>query len=438
MPKSRGLQVALLLGLGALIFMSSNLNWSRKNSWTSLISSDARGYFAYLPAVFMYQDPNFGFFEEMERGKYYNPRYFYDYRREAYGKYINKYFLGVAALSSPFYLMGHLWTLATGGEADGYSKAYIVFLHLGSIFYLALGMFFLLKLLQLYDIDPLHRTLTVLLLTFATNMSYYITEEPMMSHTFNFCFIGMFLYSIKKYLNEEKASQLLWASFFLGFVAILRPANLLVLGFIPFLAGSWQGFVKFLTGIKPLWWLSGLGIFFSIVFLQLGMYHWQTGHWWVYSYPDEGFNFARPHLWQSLFSYKKGLFVYTPVLFLVYLLGMWTLWHKNRYGAISWSIFFFVLAYILSSWSNWYYGGSFSYRPFMDYYACFGILAGLGLGHVKSRSKRILLYCTLFVFLVVNQIQSYQYRYQQIPYEGMTKETYWENFLRIDKIFREK
>ncbi|MCI4667729.1 MAG: hypothetical protein MRZ79_06175 [Bacteroidia bacterium] len=438
MPENWGQRIVLLLGLGIIIFMSSNLNWSRKNSWNSVITSDAKGYVAYLPAVFIFQDPNFGFFDEMEGEKYYVERFYYDYRREAYGKSINKYFIGVSVLSTPFFLAGHAWTWLTGGDLDGYSKAYVVFLHLGSIFYLALGILFLMKLLQLYEVKAWNRVLAVLVLTFATNISYYISEEPLMSHLFNFCFISLFLYALKMYFLDKKNNFLLWAAFFLGMVTILRPVNLLILGFLPFLAGSWGAFTSFLKGIEMKVWGMGIGIFFLVCSLQFGMYYWQTGHFWVYSYPGEGLDLTKPHLWQSMFSYKKGLFVYTPVLFFAYFLGMKFLWQGRKYELLSWNLFFLGLAYILSSWSNWYYGGSFSYRPFIDYYACFGIVLGMGLGGIREKWSRVVLYSALFVFLAVNQIQIYQYRYAQIPYEGMTKESYWENFLRIDKILEKK
>lgn len=37
------------------------------NPWDRMISSDGKGYYAYLPAVFIYHDLNFGFIPQYEK-----------------------------------------------------------------------------------------------------------------------------------------------------------------------------------------------------------------------------------------------------------------------------------------------------------------------------------------------------------------------------------
>ena len=91
-----------------------------------------------------------------------------------------------------------------------------------------------------------------------------------------------------------------------------------ILFFIPFLAGSpeeLKGF--FMRLFKDLWFtFKGLILFLIVVSIQLYFWHWQTGEWLVYSYQSESFNFLKPAFMDILFSYRKGLFIYTPVLFL--------------------------------------------------------------------------------------------------------------------------
>jgi hypothetical protein len=50
-----------------------------------------------------------------------------------------------------------------------------------------------------------------------------------------------------------------------------------------------------------------------MVSLQSIIYYLQSGYFFVYSYGREGFNFLDSHMIDILYSYKKGLFVYTPV-----------------------------------------------------------------------------------------------------------------------------
>ncbi len=58
-----------ILAIGiVLIFIASNTNWG-KDSWKNTIESDAKGYYAYNPAIFIYHDLNFQFFREIEQEK---------------------------------------------------------------------------------------------------------------------------------------------------------------------------------------------------------------------------------------------------------------------------------------------------------------------------------------------------------------------------------
>ena len=114
--------------------VSSNLNWE-KEDWKGIIESDGKGYYAYLPAIFIYQDLNFGFFESIETGKYYDENLYYDYRSSANGKVIDKYYCGTALLESPFFLVAHLSSYLLDYELDGYSKLYPISINISAIFF---------------------------------------------------------------------------------------------------------------------------------------------------------------------------------------------------------------------------------------------------------------------------------------------------------------
>jgi hypothetical protein len=129
----------LVLIVSILIVVSSNLNWN-KDHWKGIIESDAKGYYAYLPAVFIYKDLNFEFFHKIEKEKYYDKNLFYDYRSGAYGKTINKYYCGTALLEMPFFLTAHGLSYLINYDMDGYSKLYQVFINLSGIFYAFLGL----------------------------------------------------------------------------------------------------------------------------------------------------------------------------------------------------------------------------------------------------------------------------------------------------------
>ena len=101
--------VILLIMLG----VSNNLHWGDEN-WRYTLDADAKGYFAYLPAVFVYHDLNYGFFDELEGDKYFIDSQHYDYRVKLNDKYTNKYFSGTALMITPFYLAAHLYSKLFG------------------------------------------------------------------------------------------------------------------------------------------------------------------------------------------------------------------------------------------------------------------------------------------------------------------------------------
>ncbi|HEY4800346.1 MAG TPA: hypothetical protein VII99_14795, partial [Bacteroidia bacterium] len=317
--------------------------------------------------------------------------------------------------------------------ADGYSFWYSLFVQIGTIAYLFLALFFLKKLLQLYQVNDNHIALLLLTFTFGTNVFYYTISEPSMSHIYSFSFVSGFLFFVKRFFQSFNYKHALLASLFLGLVILVRPVNILIVTAIPFMAGSPDVFLKGLKYFLKNYFVAVTcaGIVVSIVSLQLIIYKIQTGSFFIYSYNEEGFNWLDPQISNFLFSYKKGLFVYMPVLFLTMVFGLGILTMKDRYLLLNFLLAFLLVTYVLSSWWNWYYGGSFGQRVVIEYYPLFALLAGITLNCAKKYVQKLLV-SLYFLCIVVCQIQTYQYRYGIIHWEEMNKEKYWDVFLKID------
>jgi len=166
--------------------------------------------------------------------------------------------------------------------------------------------------------------------------------------------------------------------------------------------------------------------------LQLLIYKLQTGSFFVYSYQGEGFNFLKPHIPEVLFSYRKGLFLYTPLL-LFTLVGFRYLYKQSRFSAWWLAIFFIVLTYIISSWHMWFYGGSFSQRVYIDFYIFFAILLALAYQSIRPPSLQKAFITFTFVLVLFCQFQTYQYRHMIIHWSDMNKEKYWEVMFKLPK-----
>ena len=181
--------------------------------------------------------------------------------------------------------------------------------------------------------------------------------------------------------------------------------------------------------------LLGISIFLCIVSIQLIIYKLSTGSFFIYAYVDEGFNFLSPHITAILFSYKKGLFLYTPI-FLVAFVGCYFFWKTSRFEFFSWIGFFFLITFVLSSWWMWYYGGSFSSRVYVEYIPIFMIPLAISLNQIKRRPFKQVFLSLIVILIIACQIQTYQYRYYQIHWSEMNKEIYWANFMRIDRLIK--
>jgi len=413
-----------------VIWVSANLNWG-DGRWNRIVKVDGVGYFSYLPAIFVYGDLSFDFREKIAANPDHHEFYF-DYRKQYKGKTINKYYVGTALLMTPFYLVGHALNFFTGNSMDGCSVWELIFIQIAAIFYLFLGLWWLSLTLKTYEVSVKNRAWVLMAALFGTNLFYYVTGEPAMSHVFSFAMVSGFVVAVRRYFITVEVKWFLWASVAFGLVLLTRPVNGLVLFSLPFLSGSGKVFKTILSGLfkKPLLLVSGLLLVMLIVGIQGVIYYLQTEYFFVYSYQGEGFNFSNPQIFRFLFSYRKGLFVYTPMCLLA-LSGLWYVWKESRMAALAYTGFLLMVVYVLSSWWLWYYGGSFSSRVMIEYFPFFMIMLGIFMQRARLSTW---IKVAMIILVLVCQIQTFQYRYGYLHYDSLTKDLYWNSFLRIDRL----
>lgn len=408
----------------------SNLKWS-EHSRKYVITSDGKGYYAYLPAVFIYHDLHFGFFDTIE-SKYYDEHTKYDFRTGINGKPIDKYFAGVAVMQLPFFLAGHAITLLSHEPADGYSKWYVIFVGIGALFWLAAGLIYLRKFLRLHGTSEGLSAFILYVIYFGTNLFYYTIIEPCMSHLYSFALVSIFLYYGKKWLSLDDKSAAVKCALALGMIALVRPINVIIAFWLIYEAGGlmplWKKKIELLRSAR-----HGIAAALFIVLpfgLQMMTWKIQTGQWYVNAYGEETFHFTQPHMIDFLFSYKKGLFVYLP-LTLVALFGLIPLWKKDRGKALFASVYFLFVVYVLSSWWMWYYGGSFGTRVIIEFLPVFALLLYYLLTGIRKVPVKITVISLIVVVTLFCQFQTLQYRYFLIHWSEMTYEKYWAVFGHI-------
>jgi hypothetical protein len=194
------------------------------------------------------------------------------------------------------------------------------------ILFIIFGLYFLDKYLRnFYDKDVVD--ITIISLFFASNLLYYSSFEPALSHQPSFFLISFCLYWTHKL--KHSAINLFLMGLLFGLVYITRISDTLLL--IPILftlkldfANLFYLVLGFSTGIVP----------------QIAAQYYYYGSILRNFYVTESSNqwsFQLVHLLEYLFSYQKGLFVWSPI----YLIGVFGLIKIRKY---------LILATLFSLW----------------------------------------------------------------------------------------
>jgi hypothetical protein len=404
-----------------------------------VIVADGKGYYDYLPATFIYKDLNFGYTDTLVTEYYKHQAYNQGINPLVDGKKVNKYFIGTALAQLPFFLSAHF--IAKTDQSllsDGYSSIYQDFVFYSALFYAFLGLFFLRKSLQLVGLQIGWIYVLQLITIFASSLMHYMHAEASFSHVYSFAFISWFAFLVISHRLKQNPWKLYLIAVVLGIIVLIRPANLLVLLFAPFLHDSFGEFLWTTKQLLHKWkqTLIALGIFFGLIFLQPLIWYIQTGSIFIKPYGHETFHFSQSHVFDFLFSYQKGFFVYAPVFFVGILIGCYAAIKRNLpWQIISFFSAFLLLIYVLSCWWNWIYGASYGSRVMIDYYT-FIVLFMSSIFMLRSFWLKAITSIILITFTYVSIIQTYQYQHYILHWTDMDKASFWKVFLRTEEKYK--
>jgi hypothetical protein len=391
-----------------------------------IIQSDAINYYEYLPAFFIHHDLTLQFVDSLdyyhEHGKYYHVI-------TKDGKYVDKMTMGVALLVSPFFIAGHTISQLTKETDTGFSPVYEFFIFLAAIFYFFIGLFFLRKTLLWLEFSDAVSALTLLSIGLATNLLHYASNDAGMSHVYSFAIISVFIFRSFKW-NE---SPTLRTSAFLGvvggFATLIRPTNIIVF-IIPLLLNviSTESLKRKLFFLKKN--IKHIFIIITGAFLillpQLIYWKYASGNWLFYSYDDQRFYFSHPHVLRGLFGFRNGLFVYSPILILIFP-GILISYLQKKSFAILLPVFLLINSYIIYSWWCWWYGGSLGSRPMIDTYALLALPLSVCYSFLwqKGNLLKLLLATLIAAACWLSHLQITQFRKGILRWDGMTARAYF-------------
>jgi hypothetical protein len=335
--------------------------------------------------------------------------------------------MGTALLMMPFFFLACILAFVTNTPIDGFSPLFQYMAAFSGLLYATFGIGILWKVLE-KNFKQESILIAMIGLVFGTDLFHYATYDSVFSHVYSFFLFSAFLFIIQRLYSEACTWHFLLGGTLAGLIIITRPTNGLWLLFgLLYGVGTFQE----LQGRFSFWKSHAAKIVLSALLcagvISLQLLYWKiiTGQMLIFSYRGEYFNFARPEVFNVLFSVRKGLFFWSPILLMV-IPGLFHIRKRAREFLLPIILFLPLNIYVISSWHSWFYGGSFGHRAFIDsiplFAICFcSLYEGLPSFFWK-RGMTILTFCcvTLSMWLML------KYWTGAIPFDGTT----WDYFVK--------
>lgn len=317
--------------------------------------------------------------------------------------------IGPGLLWAPFFLVAHLLVLITHlSDSSGLSLPYVGLVSAGSALFGLIGGVITYRTCRYFGSQRLS-VLSSLAAIFASPLIFYIFRQPIMAHSVSFFAAAFLLLSSIKVLNGE--IPLKWTGVILGVAVglcgLVRWTSglqaIIPLGvFSAFLIESWRQ--KDHQKIKAI--LVQIAVFMGIVIVTFSpqMILWYRLHHRLLIYPFVTDGFSLNKLFTNFFNLfihtNRGLLFWSPYL-LIGLIGVF--WIKDTRLKAILAIYLLGFSLLLGSWSNWYGGGGFGPRFFIETLplAAIGFVA-IFQGKMQKRYWEISL-AIFFILFILHQ-----------------------------------
>ncbi len=417
--------LSLLFVFGSIaLYNMENRDWNRP---IRLIKDDVQYYYVYVPAVIVYHDYRIGRVYNKLPGYVRNELWLPNHTET--GRAYSKMSMGLALIYAPFTVFAHYVLVPVmNWEPDGYSPPYKLGLLMSAMVFLLLGIWHLRKIL-LEHFSETVTGLTLAIVVLGTNLSWYTTSEATMSHVYSFALIVMFYRLLQAWLIAPGIRNTIYTGLVFGLLVLVRPTNLMFLVLF-FTTPDFIARIRFLIRNYAKILLM-LAMFLLVWAPQFAFWKFVSGDFFFYTYDKESFFWNNPQIISSLFSFRKGWLLYTPIMG-ISIVGLPVLWKLNKTIFLQVVSVLILLTYINSSWWCWWFGGSYGNRAYIDGYGVFALSIGAFLQAAGEWRSRLLKLSglVLIVFLIaLNIFQTWQYRMGFIHYCAMTEKSYFSNFL---------
>lgn len=403
------------------------------------LSWDVFGYYIYLPATVIHHDPllaDIAWISQIQH-QYNTTETLYQLTTAPDGSPMNFFMMGMAILYAPCFLVGHAVALLTGQPADGFSMPYQVSMAIGCTAYSLIGLLVLRKILRRF-FSALVAAGVIVIVGFGTNYFHFVTIKNLETANFLFCGLAVLVWNTIRWHEGHRRAHLLGIAVCIAVITLIKPSEI-VCGLIPLLwtLRDRASITAKVHLLRRKWMDLLMSIVIGLLVLSPQLIYWklQTGQFVFDSYrnPGVGLDWWSPHVREVLFSFRKGWLIYTPVMVFA-LIGFRYLWRQHR--AVFWPIalYFLTTFFIIASWSEWWYGASYSIRPMITTYVVLAIPLGcmlekIGLARPIPRLASLVLLSGL---VALNLFQTWQFNHWIIDPYRTTRPYYFAVFGRTE------
>ena len=399
------------------------------------IRSDGFSYYVYLPSWFIYHDTTLAAVARDCCGGEF-PAYTAIIRWPGTRHWVDAHPIGVALMQAPLFFLAHGLTKWTNLSADGFTLYYQHAAGLSGLLWIVAGLAVLRRLLLRHFTDRVTAA-TLVAILLGTNLYHYATFDSSYSHAYSFFLFAAFLWLTEQWDHARDPRQAALLGVVAGLIVLTRHTNVLFLFCLPLFG---------VTGVRSLsararqlredWRMLALmaAVAAVIVAPQLAIYYQATGSLLVSSYGSLGFNFTQPKIIGVLFGVQKGLFFWSPLLLpaCAGLAGLWRSHHSARRFVAGMSLFLVLNTYLIASWWDWQFGGSFGHRGFTDALPVFAIgLAAFYTWSVRRATTAVAAASLTCIAVALSVFQMLQYWNGVLPFSDTTWAQYRAIFLRL-------
>lgn len=389
------------------------------------IRSDGYGYYAYLTSVFVDHDLSM---KTAMANRWTGlplpavaPEWNGIARYAPTGRLIDKYTMGTALLQAPFFLAAEWYAAIT--RSLPYSAPYQIANVLSAIVFLWLGAWILAGAL-IRQFSPFVTGLTAAGVVFGTSLFHDATFIGSFSHVYSFFLFAVLVRAANRYrgaANDTAAAAIpicLGLGGLIGLIALTRVPNVIA-ALIP-LAVLVERLRRTRNwGACALEALAGIAAFVCVFGLQMAYWFATTGHLLLNSYQGERFDWLNPHLLQFLFSVRRGLFFWSPVLW-IGILGIPRFVRRDGLLAPAFLVVLMLEVYICSCWWSWWFGASFGSRPLADMTPLMAFPLAHGVDALRTRLDRKACAATVLALVAFSVFLMLSYWKEYIPWDNPT------------------